>query len=134
MKLHRLQGGRGFSLTRRLSKCRLFLLRRKRRFPTSARNCEFSPTTIPLLKLLVRHFIMDMAKALATIILPKDLNWRYCAVKIPDWEPRAEVPNLHRSAAATTKNRSVNHSPIIIAHQRLYSTSLDPSILRYASS
>jgi hypothetical protein len=30
---------------------------------------------------------IDMAKALATRISPKDLNWRYCAVGIPDSAP-----------------------------------------------
>ena len=64
---------------------------------------------MPLLKLLVRHFIMDMAKALATIILPKDLNWRYCAVKIPDWGPAGRFPIYLAAAAATAQKPSVNH-------------------------
>ena len=35
---------------------------------------------------------MDMAKALAAKILPKDLNLRYCVEKIPDWEPAKKFP------------------------------------------
>jgi len=42
---------------------------------------------------------MDMAKALATIIPPKDLNGRYCVVKIPAGYAYPATSQL----AATTK-------------------------------
>ncbi len=37
---------------------------------------------------------IDMAKALATRISPKDLNWRYCAVGIPDSAPTDGVESI----------------------------------------
>jgi hypothetical protein len=73
------------------------------RFPTMAVNCEFSPTT--------RLPFMAFGKAVlvnrAIVILPKDLKWQDCAVKIPDWKSHRGFSNLHRSFAATKPNTAL---------------------------
>jgi hypothetical protein len=60
------------------------------------------------------HSITSSFNARASSIEPKALNWRNCAVKIPDWVPDAESPSrLVRDDATTDdRRRAVNAAAV----------------------
>jgi len=81
-------------------------------YRTVAIDYEFLPQS-GLLWLSVRPFIMEMAKALARKILPKDLNGTIAA-RILDWKSRRGFSYLPRGSAATRgprKTSLTNRSP-----------------------